>query len=100
MADGLLALLPDTARREIRSAISRARAEAHSSYAMAPNSYGAGYDAGEVSGMGRILGILEARRCRVCGCSEMDCGDCYARTGGPCHWVEADLCSACVEPST
>jgi len=32
--------------------------------------------------------------CRVCGCSEfLPC-----ETGeGPCHWVEEDLCSACVE---
>ncbi|MDD5081747.1 MAG: hypothetical protein PHU08_00095 [Dehalococcoidales bacterium] len=36
------------------------------------------------------------RRCRVCGCTENNaCID--RRTGEPCHWVEADLCSNCVE---
>lgn len=33
--------------------------------------------------------------CRVCGCTEEDCSICIERTGQPCHWVEADLCSAC-----
>ena len=36
-----------------------------------------------------------APRCRVCGCTDDDCFDCYVRTGAPCCWVEADLCSAC-----
>jgi hypothetical protein len=36
------------------------------------------------------------RACRVCGCTEDDCAGCVERTGGPCTWVEADLCSACV----
>ena len=35
------------------------------------------------------------RACRVCGCTEKDCGGCIEKTGGPCHWVENDLCSAC-----
>ena len=26
-----------------------------------------------------------------------NCAQCIAKTGGPCHWVEEDLCSACVE---
>ncbi len=34
--------------------------------------------------------------CRVCGCTDGDCSLCVARTGVPCHWVEPDLCSACV----
>ena len=34
------------------------------------------------------------RACRVCGCTEHDA--CVDLFGGPCHWVEADLCSACV----
>ena len=34
--------------------------------------------------------------CRVCGCTDDDCYDCFERTGEPCHWVERDLCSACV----
>jgi hypothetical protein len=33
--------------------------------------------------------------CRVCGCTDEDCSDCVKRTGAPCWWVEADLCSAC-----
>jgi len=36
------------------------------------------------------------RRCRECGCSDDDCRQCIERTGRPCHWVDADLCSACV----
>ena len=34
------------------------------------------------------------RTCRVCGCTEHDA--CVDLFGEPCHWVEADLCSACV----
>lgn len=37
------------------------------------------------------------RKCRVCGCTDNDCSQCIAKTGSPCHWVEDDLCSACVE---
>lgn len=36
------------------------------------------------------------RRCRVCGCTDDDCSGCIERTGGPCSWAEAELCSACV----
>ena len=36
------------------------------------------------------------RRCRVCGCTDSNCSGCIERTGIPCHWVEDDLCSACV----
>jgi hypothetical protein len=36
--------------------------------------------------------------CRVCGCSDEDCRGCISRTGDACHWVEHDLCSACVAP--
>jgi hypothetical protein len=39
----------------------------------------------------RPLGI---RQCRDCGCT-----DDYACDGG-CHWVQDDLCSACVRPGT
>lgn len=35
------------------------------------------------------------RACRVCGCTEHGCKLCTERTGEPCHWVAADLCSAC-----
>lgn len=38
------------------------------------------------------------RRCRDCGCTANDCRQCVEKTGGPCAWVEADLCSAC-EPA-
>jgi ParB family chromosome partitioning protein len=40
------------------------------------------------------------RSCRVCGCTENDCRQCVAKTGEPCHWVEQDLCSACVGETT
>lgn len=36
------------------------------------------------------------RTCRECGCTDMDCTQCVEKTGAPCHWVEKDLCSACV----
>lgn len=37
------------------------------------------------------------RKCRVCGCTDDNCATCIERTGEPCSWVEADLCSACVK---
>lgn len=40
------------------------------------------------------------RSCRVCGCTEDDCSGCIERTGEPCYWVAADLCSACVSTQT
>ena len=39
------------------------------------------------------------RTCRVCQCTDDDCSGCIARTGKACHWVEPDLCSACVTPA-
>lgn len=39
-----------------------------------------------------------AQRCRVCGCTDDDCSECVEKTGKPCSWVEADLCSACDAP--
>ncbi|MBX3253953.1 MAG: PRTRC system protein E [Chitinophagaceae bacterium] len=39
---------------------------------------------------------LPERKCRVCGCTDNDCRQCIKKTGKPCHWVEEDLCSACV----
>lgn len=44
-----------------------------------------------------VLAALDAtsQACRVCGCTDWDCTLCIARTGSPCSWVEADLCSAC-----
>lgn len=33
--------------------------------------------------------------CRVCKCTQTDCGQCIEKTGKPCDWVEEDLCSAC-----
>lgn len=36
------------------------------------------------------------RSCRICGCTQNDCRQCIEKTGEPCHWVEEDLCSACV----
>jgi hypothetical protein len=37
----------------------------------------------------------KVRACRVCGCTELDCNQCIARTGEACHWIARDLCSAC-----
>lgn len=37
----------------------------------------------------------EPQKCRVCGCSDLNCAACIERTGAPCRWVEPDLCSAC-----
>ncbi|HAY3555757.1 hypothetical protein [Elizabethkingia anophelis] len=39
---------------------------------------------------------LQSRQCRECGCSDYDCSQCIERTGEACHWVEENLCSACV----
>lgn len=39
-----------------------------------------------------------AGTCRRCGCTDADCRGCIRRTGKPCYWVDADLCSACVAP--
>jgi len=36
------------------------------------------------------------RTCRECGCTEYNCRQCIVKTGKACHWVEEDLCSACV----
>lgn len=41
--------------------------------------------------------INQGRSCRECGCTNMDCRVCIERTGKACHWVEDDLCSACVD---
>jgi len=35
------------------------------------------------------------RTCHACGCTDNDCSGCVRRTGEPCHWVKANLCSAC-----
>ncbi|MEO6610714.1 MAG: hypothetical protein ABIT05_01235 [Chitinophagaceae bacterium] len=40
---------------------------------------------------------VKERTCRVCGCTQDNCQQCIDKTGGPCHWVEEDLCSACVD---
>lgn len=37
------------------------------------------------------------RHCRVCGCHDLDCSECFDVTGEPCEWVEADLCSRCAD---
>ena len=37
------------------------------------------------------------RKCRICGCTDLDCRQCINKTGEPCYWVEEDLCSACAE---
>ena len=44
----------------------------------------------------KIEAMLKIRECRVCGCTEDNCKQCVKKTGEPCHWVEWDLCSACI----
>ena len=44
-----------------------------------------------------LKALIGEQTCRVCGCTEDDCRQCIAKTGVPCHWVEEDLCSACVD---
>ena len=39
----------------------------------------------------------DLRKCRICGCTDNDCHQCIEKTGHSCHWVEWDLCSACVK---
>lgn len=41
-----------------------------------------------------LLRSQGVRVCRACGCT--DKAACVV-AGVPCHWVEEDLCSACVE---
>lgn len=38
---------------------------------------------------------MRGQICRVCHCSDDDCGGCITKTGEPCYWVEEDLCGAC-----
>jgi hypothetical protein len=42
--------------------------------------------------------LAPIRTCRICGCTDENCSGCIAKTGMPCHWVDVDLCSACVFP--
>jgi hypothetical protein len=44
-----------------------------------------------------IYSASRVRWCRVCRCTDADCSQCVAKTGEPCTWVEADLCSACMD---
>ena len=39
--------------------------------------------------------VAAENKCRVCGCTDDDCFCCIMHTGGPCYWIEDDLCSAC-----
>lgn len=34
-------------------------------------------------------------KCKVCGCTDLDCSQCIKVTGKPCTWVEYELCSRC-----
>lgn len=62
-------------------------------------SFGAGFDAGLAEPRDTDDAIIRSagycvRTCRACGCTDDDCAKCIERTGQPCSWVEADLCSA------
>jgi len=39
----------------------------------------------------------KGRVCRICACTDDNCSMCIKLTGQPCHWVEENLCSACVD---
>lgn len=39
------------------------------------------------------------RRCRKCGCTD-DNACIHLKTNEDCHWVENDLCSACLTDQT
>ena len=41
-------------------------------------------------------------RCKVCGCTDMNCSNCVEKTGMPCWWINdsQDLCSACAEENS
>lgn len=41
------------------------------------------------------LDAISNRKCRKCGCTDLDCTQCIAKDGHPCWWVEKDLCSSC-----
>ncbi|HXS55773.1 MAG TPA: PRTRC system protein E [Hanamia sp.] len=41
--------------------------------------------------------IKTVRTCRICGCTDDNCIQCIEKTGSPCHWIEGDLCSACLD---
>lgn len=43
----------------------------------------------------QLMAEHDGATCRVCGCTDEDCSQCIEKTGEPCRWVEADLCSAC-----
>lgn len=38
--------------------------------------------------------LQQERKCRVCGCTQLRA---CITDDGPCHWVEDDLCCACVD---
>lgn len=43
-----------------------------------------------------LFNPADERKCRICGCTALNCLQCIKKTGRPCHWVEEDLCSACL----
>lgn len=44
-----------------------------------------------------VFRMADDRRCRICGCSELNCSGCVMIMGEPCCWANAShtLCSAC-----
>lgn len=44
----------------------------------------------------QLVDMIMERRCRKCGCTQSDCSQCIEKTGMACHWVEDNLCSACI----
>lgn len=37
----------------------------------------------------------DIQTCRICGCTDNDCTQCFEVQGFPCYWVKEDLCSRC-----
>ncbi len=42
-----------------------------------------------------LAGYEVAMKCKICGCTDSDCGICVDAQGHPCHWVAPSLCSRC-----
>ena len=44
--------------------------------------------------------MTQEMSCRICGCTDDNCTDCYLKTGEACHWQAPGLCSACAQEGT
>lgn len=109
----VVALLPDAGAHHMHPAPQRAEARANAQLLLAsPKLLAALRDLWQWQGgvqelppdelSERVTAALalaappSVRACRECDCTDDYCAWCIRKTGGPCHWVEADLCSACL----